>query len=318
VHTRWGPDEVLGSGRGAIAPAAGLLIATGDDGAAARLLRRAAELCGRWHDAFWMPEEGWYAFALDKDKRRVTTVASNGAHGLAAGLVPTSVAGTVVRRLLQPDLFSGWGVRTLSSAHPSYNPLAYHLGSVWPFENAMFAKGMRAYGFDDEAGQLIDAQLAAAGHFRESRLPELFGGHARNEVEVPTVYPDSNITQAWTASAMASLVETMLGLRPVAPLGVLLLVRPRLPGWLPWLTLHRLRVGSATVSLRFERAPDGTTRHEVLARTGPIEVRRTDAMPGDDGPFSEVIGALGDASGRGDRLVRAVRTLLRGSLDGSH
>ena len=137
----------------------------------------------------------------------------------------------------------------------------------------MFAKGLRAYGFDDEAEQLINGQLAGAGQFRESRLPELFGGHARDEVEVPTVYPDSNITQAWTASAMASLVETMLGLRPIAPLGLLLLVRPRLPGWLPWLTIHRLRVGSDAVSLRFERAPDGTTRHEVLAQTGPIEVR---------------------------------------------
>jgi glycogen debranching enzyme len=299
----------------ALESAAGLLVATGNDDAATPLLRRAAALRGRWHEAYWMPDEGWYAFALDWNKRQVRTIASNGAHGLATGAVPSSVACTVVRRLFEPDLFSGWGIRTLSSGHPSYNPLAYHLGSVWPFENAMFAAGLRAYGFDDEAELLVNGQLAAARYFREARLPELFGGHATEEVEVPTVYPDSNITQAWTASAMASLLATMLGLRPVVPLGLLLLVRPRLPGWLPWLTVHRLRVGTETVTLRFERAPDGTTRHEVLARTGQIEVRRTDAMPGDDGPFLDVVRALEDAAARDERVFRAVRAILRGSSD---
>lgn len=302
----------------AIEAVAGMLFATGDDAEAACLVRQAGELRARWHGAYWMPDHDWYAFALDKDKAQVRTIASNGAHALTTGAAPAAVVPAIVRRLFAPDLFSGWGVRTLSSDHPSYNPLAYHLGSVWPFENAMFAAGLRAYGFDDEADHLITRQLAASGHFRESRLPELFGGHARNEAEVPTVYPDSNITQAWTASAMASLVQTMLGIRPVAPLGVLLLVRPRLPGWLPWLTLHALRVGDASVSIRFERQPDGSTRHEVLAQTGPLAVRRTDGLP-EDGPFSDVVHALAEGARLrtpDDRTLRAVRTILRGSHDG--
>jgi len=291
---------------------AGLLVATGADEDAADAIARAGALRRRLHEAYWMDREGWYAIALDADDVQVRTVASNPAHALAAGAVPPALVGRVADRLLAPDLFSGWGVRTLSTGHPSYNPLSYHLGSVWPFENAMFAAGLRAYGCDDAAEQLTTSLLTGAAHFRESRLPELFGGHDRAEVPVPTVYPDSNQTQAWTASAMASVVQTMLGIRPLAPLGILALVRPRLPAWLPWLTLDRLRIGDATVSLRFERAADGTTRHDVLATTGRLDVRRTDAPPGDAGPGSDLADLLeGD-----DRLVRAVRTRLLGSRDG--
>src|SRR3954454_22001830 len=290
---------------------AALLTATGADEESAELLDRARALRSRWHDAYWMEREGWYALALDPDKRQVRAVASNPGHGLATGIVPVGVSGRVAARLLREDLFSGWGVRTLSSDHPSYNPLSYHLGSVWPFENAMFAAGLRAYGFDDAAEQLTTALLTAAAHFRESRLPELFGGHARDDIPVPTVYADSNVTQAWTASAMASLIQTMLGIRPLAPLGLLALVRPRLPAWLPWLTVHRLRVGGATVSLRFERDADGRTRHEVLSTTGELEVRRTDDPPGDAGPGGELVGLLDGH----ERLVRAVRTRLVGTRD---
>jgi len=303
----------------ALESTAGLLVATGDDAEADELLRRARTLRRRWHEAFWMEREGWYAVALDPAKEQIRTIASNGAHGLGVGVVPVDLAERVVRRLLAPDLFTGWGIRTLSNEHPSYNPLAYHLGSVWPFENAMFVAGLRAYGYDDEAEQLLTAELTAAGHFRESRLPELFGGHALDELEVPTVYPDSNITQAWTASAMASLVQTMLGLRPLAPLGALLLVRPRLPAWLPWLTLERLRVGDTHITIRFERDARGATRHEVVSQDGPLDVVRTDMDPGSGGAFSDVAVALGPgaAPGSGDsRTLRAVLTILLGRPEG--
>jgi hypothetical protein len=174
----------------------------------------------------------------------------------------------------------------------------------------MFVAGLRAYGCDDAAERISTSVLAGAAHFRESRLPELFGGHGTDVIEVPTVYPDSNVTQAWTASAMASLVASMLGLRPFAPIGVLGLVRPRLPAWLPWLTLHRLRVGDACVSIRFERTAEGRTRHEVLSTTGAIEVRRTDDAPGDAGPGTEVVPLLAGADGRS---ARALRTRLLGA-----
>jgi glycogen debranching enzyme len=289
---------------------AGLALAVGEEAEAAEALGRARTLRTRWHEAYWMPADRWYALALDARKDQVRSVGSNPAHGLLAGSVPPECAPELVARLFTPDLDSGWGIRTLSSRHPSYNPLAYHLGSVWPFENAMFAAGLRAYGFDDEAEQLISGQLTGAAHFRESRLPELFGGHDRRALGVPTVYPDSNTTQAWTASAMASLLSTVLGLRPLAPVGRLALVRPRLPAWLPWLVVERLPVGEAKVSMRFERRPDGCTAHEVMALEGTLEVVRTDERPDASGPGSEVLPLIADVE---PSVRRAIRTTLVGT-----
>jgi len=112
-------------------------------------LARAGDLRLRWHEAFWLPDEGFYAMALDPGKRQVASIGSNAGHALAAGIVPVELATRVADRLLAPDLFSGWGVRTLSTDHPSYNPFAYHLGTVWPVEQATFALGFRRYGLDD-------------------------------------------------------------------------------------------------------------------------------------------------------------------------
>ena len=253
-----------------------LLEVVGDHAQASRLAARARDLRARWHEAYWEPEIGTYALALDPDKRRVATITSNPGHGLAMGVVPREHARAVVERMMAPDMFSGWGIRTLSSAHPSYNPFAYHLGSVWPFENAMFVAGLRRYGFDDEAEQLTTALIRAAGHFEAVRLPELFGGHGPDELPFPTVYPDSNIPQAWTASAIGLLMTSVLGLEPSAPDRCLRVVRPRLPSWLPMLTLRRLRVGAASVDLRFERDAGGTTRHTVLDVRGDLDIARVD------------------------------------------
>jgi glycogen debranching enzyme len=187
---------------------------------------------------------------------------------------------------MAPDLYSGWGIRTLSRAHPSYNPYAYHLGTVWPVENAAMALGMKRYGFDAEAETLFSGMLDAASHFELSRLPETLGGHGRDEVPVPTVYPRSNSPQAWSASAMVQLVQTQLGLYPFAPARLLALVRPRLPSWLPELVLRRLRVGEAVVTLRFVRRRGGRTDWEVLERDGPLRVVAVPPPNAADGPAS--------------------------------
>lgn len=256
-----------------------VLVALDEEERAEHFLERARTLRRRWHEAFWMPDEGFYAMALDSGKRRVRSIGSNPGHALAAGAVPAEHARAVADRLLAPDLFSGWGVRTLSAAHPSYNPFGYHLGTVWPVENATFALGFKRHGLDDHLERLAAGLFAAAARLQAYRLPEALGGHSRDECPLPTVYPRSNCPQAWSASAVVHLVQTLLGVYPFAPARLLALVRPRLPEWLPSVTLRRLRVGDAVVSLRFERRSDGTTEHEVVEREGALLV--TSAPPPD-------------------------------------
>jgi glycogen debranching enzyme len=257
-----------------------ILVAINEDRGAEEFAAKARKLRARWHEAFWMPDEGFYAMALGPDKQPVRSIGSNPGHGLATGLVPRAHARVCADRLMGEDLFSGWGVRTLSHEHPSYNPLAYHLGTVWPVENATFALGFKRYGLDDHLERLSTAMCDAAAHFRNFRLPEAIGGLGRSESAVPSVYPKSNSPQAWSASAIVLLVQTLLGIYPFAPARVLALVRPRLPEWLPVATVHQLRVGDATVTIRFERNRDGSTSFDVLTKQGTLVV--TEVPPPQD------------------------------------
>jgi glycogen debranching enzyme len=257
-----------------------------DDDRADGYLQRAAALRDRWDRAFWMPDAGFYALALDGGRRRVESIASNAGHALGAGIVPRDRARLVADRLLAPDLFNGWGVRSLSADHVSYNPFAYHLGAMWPVEQATFALGFKRYGLDAHVDRLVDAVFGAAAACPGDRLPEALTGHGPDEVPAPVPYPGANVPQAWSASALVQLVQITLGLYPFAPLGVLAVVRPRLPPWLPELTLHRLRVGRSTVDLQFERRPDGSARWRsrvhgrlvVLGAGPPNDVGGGDAL----------------------------------------
>jgi glycogen debranching enzyme len=249
-----------------------ILVALGEDERADDYLRRANRFRERWHDAYWMPEEQFYALALDGSKQQVRSITSNPGHALGAGLVPRNVARTVADRLLAPDLFSGWGVRTLSNTHPSYNPFAYHLGAVWPVEQATFALGFKRYGLDEHLDRLVEGVLSAAFEADDARLPEALSGQPRSEVPMPVPYPDARSPQAWSASALVQLVQIMLGLYPFAALNVLAVVRPRLPVWLPQVTLRRIRVGAGAVDLRFDRRPDGSASWRVLDSHGRLVV----------------------------------------------
>jgi len=251
---------------------AAMLAALGDDDRAAEFVERARRIRQIWHRAFWMDAEGFYAMALDPAKRQVQSVGSNPGHALAAGLVPPERARQVADRLMARDMFSGWGIRTLSSDHPSYNPLAYHLGTVWPVENATIALGFKRYGFDQHVERLITGMFEAAARFRHSRLPEALGGHSRDEAPVPTVYPESNCPQAWSASSLIQMAQTMLGIYPFAPASVLALVRPTLPPWLTTVVVRNLQVGEARVSIRFERSADGVTHHTVIDKAGRLHI----------------------------------------------
>ncbi len=241
----------------------------GDKREARRLFESAVALRQRFNDAFWMEDEGFYALALDAQKRQVRSIASNAGHAVSTAIALGEHVPRVVDRLFAPDLFSGWGIRTLSSDHPSYNPYSYHLGSIWPVEHGTFALGFMRWGLHDRVQQIARAQFEAASLFDFYRLPELFAGHPRDDAHpFPGIYPRANSPQAWSASSVFCLVQAMLGIYPYAPLH-LLLVDPHLPDWLPEITLRDLQVGEARVTIRFRGS-----RYRVLEKKGTLRVIR--------------------------------------------
>ncbi|MDQ7850303.1 MAG: amylo-alpha-1,6-glucosidase, partial [Armatimonadota bacterium] len=237
---------------------------------AARLRREAAALQVHFRQAFWWPEEGTYYFALDGSKRPVRSVVSNAGHALWSGIATPEEARGVVTRLMAPDMFSGWGIRTLSSSHPAFNPFGYQVGAVWPHDNSLIALGFKRYGFVGEALRVAEGILEAAAHFHAYRLPELFAGLQRGPRSFPVQYPEANVPQGWAAGAVFALLRMMLGLRADAPRGRLLL-HPTLPEWLPRLHLAGVSVGQAVVDLEVFREGE-QTRWTASVRTGTLEV----------------------------------------------
>ncbi len=229
---------------------------------AAALRAKAATLFDKFNETFWDEAGGFYAFMLDGEKRPIWSVASNPGHCLYSGIVPKERAERVVARLLAPDMSSGWGIRTLSALHPSYNPYTYQLGAVWPHDNAIIAAGCKRYGFADAVGHIARDISGAASHFLLNQVPELYAGIARNGTAFPVQYRGANVPQAWAAGSAFMLLQALLGIEPDAPGGVLH-VDPVLPDWLPDVTLYGLRLGKRSFDLSFWR--DGpATRFKVL------------------------------------------------------
>lgn len=247
-----------------------IFAALGRHDRAADLRARAAALYNRFNEAFWNEQDGFYAFALDGDKRPVRTVASNVGHCLWTGIVRPDRARRVVERLMAPDMFSGWGIRTLSDKHPAYNPISYHTGSIWPHDNGLIAQGFARYGFAAEAARVAGAMSEAAASFAMHQIPELFAGIARNGTDFPVQCNTANVPQAWAAGSAYSFMQAVLGLWPDAPNGVLRLA-PHLPEWLPEVTLRGLRMGKHAFDLRFHRE-EGAIAVQVL-RGDPAAVR---------------------------------------------
>jgi glycogen debranching enzyme len=239
---------------------------------ACALRAKAARLFARFNEAFWDDELGFYAYALDGDKQKVLTVASNPGHCLWSGIVPPERAAKVVQRLMAPDMWSPWGIRTLSSEHPAFNPYNYQTGSVWPHDNAFIAFGFKLYGFGAEAARVARAISGAGSHFLFNQLPELYTSTAREDAAFPVQYLGANVPQAWAAGSVFTLVRAMLGFVPDARRGKLY-VDPELPGWLPDLTVLDLRVHRRTLDIRFWREGE-ETRFEVL-RGDPNVVERS-------------------------------------------
>jgi glycogen debranching enzyme len=226
------------------------------------LREKAAALFQKFNELFWNEELGFYAYTLDGDKKPVFSIASNPGHCLWSGIVRKDRAARVVTRLMQPDMWSGWGIRTLSASHKAFNPYNYQTGAVWPHDNAVIAFGFRRYGFAAEAAAVARSISDAASHFLLNELPELYAGLQRENLSFPVQYIGANVPQAWAAGAPFVLLQTMLGIVPDAPHGRLY-VDPTLPDWMPDVTLIDLRLGRKTMDLRFWR--DGEeTKFEVL------------------------------------------------------
>ncbi|MGO9006649.1 MAG: amylo-alpha-1,6-glucosidase [Beijerinckiaceae bacterium] len=256
----------------------------------ARDLRaKAASLFQRFNEVFWDENSRSYAYALDGEKKKVMTVASNPGHCLWSGIVPADRAGDVVRRLMEPDMWSGWGIRTLSAKHPAYNPYSYQNGAVWPHDNGIIAMGFRRYGFAEEAARIARDVSGAAGYFMQHQVPELYSGVQRDPTNFPVQYLGANVPQAWAAGSVFAFLNTILGFQPDAPRDRLY-IDPRLPAWLPDLTVMDLQIGKRKFDLRFWRDGD-QTRCEVLKGYRDAITRRSYASGSklrtdDDAAFS--------------------------------
>ncbi|WP_242046306.1 MULTISPECIES: amylo-alpha-1,6-glucosidase [Calothrix] len=235
-----------------------------------KLRQKAHELYQRFNDRFWMEEEGFYCLGLDNHKQQIKSIASNPGHLLWSGIVPQERSQKVVERLFQPDMWCGWGVRTLSAKNQAYNPISYQRGSVWPHDNSIIVAGLKRYGYHTEANSIAEGIFAAASYFQAGRMPELFAGIERQDNNFPVPYPDANIPQAWAAGSIFLLIRSILGIEADAPQRKLKL-QPDLPECLPDLELTNLSVGDANISLRFWREEE-QTRWEVTHIDGELQV----------------------------------------------
>jgi glycogen debranching enzyme len=253
---------------------ADVLEAVGRRDDAVTLRRQAEALKRRFNEHFWVEEIGFLAMALDARGRPIASVGSNALRCLASGIVEPGTARHIVERAFAPDMFSGWGIRTLSSDHPAYNPHGYHVGTIWPVEHGPFALGLRRYGFVEACQQLCLAQFQLADLCEGQRLPECVTGHARDAMHpFPAIYAAANAPQAWSASTPVVLLQALLGIRADAPHHTLWL-DPALPEWLPELRLQRLRIGQASVDIDFTRDDTGATRFDVTRGDERLRVRR--------------------------------------------
>jgi glycogen debranching enzyme len=239
----------------------------------AALRREASELRSRIRAAFWMERQGVFALALDGGKRPIPTASSNAGHLLWSRVPTPEMARRLSARLLEPDFFSGWGVRTLSAAHPAFNPMSYHNGSIWPHDNAILVLGMALNGHARAALPIVRALYEAAVHSEFQRLPELYCGMTRHGSSRPVNYPVSCSPQAWASGSLYMLLQALLGLYPEAPARILHVRDPVLPDFLGELTVSGIAIGGSRVALQFRRHGSRTLANLLSVEGDPLQVR---------------------------------------------
>lgn len=252
--------------------AADLADALSEHDHAAGLRRQAETLRRHFVERFWCEEIGCYALALDGAKQPCRVPTSNAGHTLWSGIASAAHAARMAERFVEPDFFSGWGIRTVARGAGRYNPMSYHNGSVWPHDNALVAAGLARYGHTDAALQVMRGLYDASLHFGQHRLPELFCGFERRAGEGPTLYPVACSPQAWAAAAATALLQASLGLAIDAPRHLVSFDAPRLPDFIDWVGVRGLRVGTGSVDLTLRRFASGVGV-DVTRNEGGVAVR---------------------------------------------
>jgi glycogen debranching enzyme len=251
---------------------AGLYGRIGDNDTANRLRSEAAELKKEFNRDFWVESKNFYAIALQKDQKPAAVISSNPGQALWSGIVDEDKAKAVVDHLTAEDMFSGWGIRTLSHKERRYNPIGYHLGTVWPHDNSIIAAGLRRYGFDKQAAHILESIVAAGQHFERARLPEVFGGFSQHDFALPVRYPVACHPQAWAAGSVPFMISNLLGLTADAFNQRLRVVRPALPSFVNELDFRRIKIGDSTIDLHFEATSAGKVHVDVVKNSGSIKV----------------------------------------------
>ena len=245
-------------------------------------LKQAQELSDRWRNQahalkirfeqdFWLPDQGYCALAIDGAGNQVDSITSNPGHCLGLGIFSKAQAQSVAERLQAPDLFNGWGIRTLSSQSPAYNPMGYHVGSVWPHDTGMIAAGLRSLGLIEQSLELAQGIFEMTAQQPYSRPPELFCGFERTPDGSPVRYPVACSPQAWATGAIFQLLQIMVNLVPDAPNNCLRIIHPTLPDSVKYLSLTHLKIGQTMLDLEFEQA-SGATACRVVRKRGNLRV----------------------------------------------
>jgi glycogen debranching enzyme len=263
--------EVQGYVYAARRAAAALAAALGHADCSAEMTRQAESIRARFEQAFWCEELSTYALALDGEKRPCRVRNSNAGHCLFTGIASPEHAGRAARTLLAPELFAGWGIRTVAASESRYNPMGYHTGSVWPHDNALIAQGLARYGLAEMALQIWTGLFEAGMYFDLHRMPELFCGFAQEPGEGPILYPVACSPQAWSAASVFLLLQACLGLEISGLEARLCFNRPQLPASLGELRIHNLEVAGATVDLLLVRH-ESDVGVNVLRREGDVRV----------------------------------------------
>jgi glycogen debranching enzyme len=236
-----------------------------------RWQEEARNLKVRFNRDFWMEDEDFCALALDGEGKHVDSITSNPGHCLLLGIFTPEKAYSVAERLRAPDMFNGWGIRTLSSLSPAYNPMGYHIGSVWPHDNALIAMGLRSLGLIDQALELYQGLIDMTSMQPYHRPPELLCGYERNGDNAPVQYPVACTPQAWATGSIFQLLQMMVNLVPDAQNNCLRIIDPALPESINRLSFHNLRVGATVLDLEFERSGN-TTACRVAKKRGNLRV----------------------------------------------
>jgi glycogen debranching enzyme len=251
----------------------------GDHDRARGLRQQAGELKEHFNRDFWVDAMDYYAIALEKHGRPASVISSNPGQALWTGIVDEQKAPAVVRHLLADDMFTGWGIRTLSEQERRFNPIGYHLGTVWPHDNSIIMAGMRRYGLDREAGLVMNGILSAGEQFEHYRLREVFAGFSRRQFSVPVHYPVACHPQAWAAGAVPFMLTNILGITADGFNNRLRILRPVLPQGIDELQFNHIKVGDAAVSLRFSRVKNQEVAVDVAENTGNVEVDVQTSLP---------------------------------------